>query len=254
MTDTLIVDTLKNTVLGVNAELCNTLDDKTDINVHSYVFNETLTAIVLTVVFALSCWIIYRHKSIVRSILIFPFSKFSEENIRESSDSNIMKVLQICTFSYFFSMFLGLLKFGEYSFFSEKSHIFNEYGIVIFMICFAIYYIYGKLLNGILTWYDTQNTFFRELLFEKNLICSFLGIIVVPCTIFTVFTPENTFFYTKYVYLFVAIASITYYLAKIYTFFKTKKVSFLQYILYFCIVDFVPISLFYTIIDRYLGV
>lgn len=259
MQDSLIIDTIitasqKDIVLGSQAEICNTLHSGSSVLVESYTFNEVLNSVLILFVIAFISATIYRHKLIVRSILHFPFSKFSEGNLRDSSDMNVMKVLQRFTFIYFLSLLLGLFKIGEISFFNEKTNLLSKYGVAIFLCCVVLYYVYFYILNKVLEWYNAQNSFFKELWFEKNLICSFLGIITAPCIILSVFASQNILFYTKYVCIFVILISILYYFIKIYCFFKIKNVSFLQYILYFCIVDFVPVSLFYAIINKYLNV
>lgn len=259
MQDSLKIDSLvalspKSIVLGNKAELCSTLENNSNVYANSYILNETLTVVSLLFIVAFFCCTIYYNKSIVRSILNFPFSKFSEDNLRDSNDLKVIKVLQQFSLLYVLSLTLGFLKIGEVTYFSTKIEPLNKYGALIFIIYMLLYNIYVKTANSALEWYNFQNYFFREYWFEKNLICSFLGIIATPCVILCVFASSNVIFYTKYVFFFIAITSIGYYLIKTYRFFKLKNVSLLQYILYFCTVEFIPISLLYVVINRYLDV
>lgn len=249
-------DSLLNKVFGADAELSVVVTEKglDAMSTPTILFSEFFNALVVLGAIFFYCTVIYKHKTIISSILNFPFSKFAEGNLRESNDMNVSKVLSLSSLFFLLSLIIGFSKISEFNLITNKSDFVVNYGILISFISFSLTALFGLFIDKTINWYTNMTDLFDELYLEKVLSCSLCGIIVLPITLLTVYPPLATLEYTKYIFYFFIISSLIYYYVKVYSFFSFKKISLLQYILYFCIVDFVPISFFYVITNRYLDI
>lgn len=202
-----------------------------------------------TIVFIYS-YIVFRYSKILSSVFKFPFSKFSESNMEESTNVDMPKLLFAANIMFLISTVVlcaNINRFGSVFTIDDFTMQFTT-PIAILLVGFVVFYRF--IMSWLMRWVTQDFDFFHDLRFKSRMILSFFSLIVSPVIMITIFSPDQIFGILKYLMIIILIIFTLFYIIRIYQLFNSKKVSLLQYILYFCAIDFIPISFIYTIAKR----
>ena len=92
--------------------------------------------------------------------------------------------------------------------------------------------------------------FFEALRLNDRFTFSFWGLVITPLVAVTAFVPNEMFIVLRYALIALFSLMVLHYTVELTKLFIRWRVSFLQYILYLCMVELLPISFIVTVIQK----
>ena len=212
--------------------------EKLSIRLDGHIY-DTSIALVILVLYA---FILTVYRNVIPVIFNAWFYRYSANKIMESLDINIDRVFTLSNILFLFSLSAFLSSLVKYWFFEQLpegvgSHLFSLIlGIVILLILYRI------MMQYIVRYLSGSEVFFAKLRFYNRLTFTFGALVFTPLVLLCCFVPSGVFIYFKYVVIVAFLLLFVQYAVQQCRLFVEEKVSFLQYILYFCTVEIIPVS------------
>ena len=194
------------------------------------------------VLFLLYCLLIRRYGYIVPLLFKSVLYKRSAMKLNDSLDVNISDMLALGTV-----LFLLCLSAMAYSVTLHLGGFENAPAAALWFMPGAMAALGGIslfrfLFHAAAGWLGGGRTFLHEIRFYNKIRFTFWAVWLTPLVLLCCFTPPNLFQYTIYIAAFGLGILLIQRIAELYQLFMKEKVSFLQYILYFCTVELLPVS------------
>lgn len=217
---------------------------------HSDIVNTGIITLLAIIVVSLYSFTHYFYRKNVASILRAPFYSFAENNIIKSLDFNTGRLLTITNLFFFLTTIIAAINLWSQYLGEASRDIISNYISVIIIALVATVILYRAIISSLFKWYTCEIEFFSELKLRNKITSSFLAIIFTPIILLFTFARNIAPLATNIIIFSASFIAIILYIIRVTIYFKAKKVSFLELILYFCIVDLAPVSLFLGVMMR----
>lgn len=123
--------------------------------------------------------------------------------------------------------------------------------VPIIVVLSTIIVVYQVAMLSVVAWITLTKEFIEELIALKVALFSIFVVVVSPILLLYVLSPQEKGSIWRYTIMILVVLSIILHLIKSIRLFISKKIPILQWFLYLCCVEFIPISCIGVIITRY---
>ena len=194
------------------------------------------------VLFLLYCLLLRRYGYIVPLLFKSVLYKRSAMKLNDSLDVNISDMLTLGT--TLFLLCLSMIAYATVQYFGgfENAPAAALWFIPGTMAALGGICLFRFLFHAAAGWLGGGRAFLHELRFYNKIRFTFWSVWLTPLVLLCCFTPPDLFRYTIYIVAVGLGILLIQRIAELYQLFMKEKVSFLQYILYFCTVELLPVS------------
>ena len=193
---------------------------------------------------------LYLYKPLLPSVFKAKFYSYTARVLAESLDVNIIKLTDMSSLLLVLSLAPALCAIaGSYGLGGERYGV-SDHIMPIALAAVAIVALWRKLVVGIVRGASKSYMFFEALRLNDKLTFCFLGLIVTPVVAVTAFVPHDMFMVLRYAIMAALVLMVLHHTIELTKLFIRWRVSFLQYILYLCMVELLPISFIITVIQK----
>lgn len=204
-------------------------------------------AFVLVVIYSR---MVYHYKQLMSTVFKAKFYSYTARMISESLDVGIVKLTDTASLLLVLSMILALTSTARYYGVSGLPDILCAHFMPVVAVVMVVVILWRKMLISVISSFSRAKTFFEAYRFNQRLTFSFWGLIMAPLVLLTAFLPKELFGVVHYVVAAVFVLMAIHYLVEVTKLFIRVRVSFLQYILYLCMVELLPISFIITVVQK----
>ncbi len=194
------------------------------------------------VLFLFYCLMVRRYGYIIPVLFKSVFYKRSSMKLKDSLDVNISDMLTLGTLLFLLCLsvivYTALGNMGGF----DHSPLLALWFIPGMLVALGGVCLFRALFHVTAGWLGNKKTFLHEIRFYNKIRFTFWSVWLTPLVLLCCFTPPHLFQYTIYIILFSLVILLIQHIIELYQLFIREKISFLQYILYFCTVELLPVS------------
>lgn len=197
--------------------------------------------IMILVIVVIYTRLIYLHKNLIPTIFKAEFYSYSATTLMDSFDVNVTKFIKWANVMFILSVSLFVYSLCIDTFSDAPAIVRSNLlpGVALLML---MYILWRKTTNAIIRNISGNSPFFDKIEFNNSLTFSFWAIIFTPLVLASAFAPSPLFYSLRYIMIAVLSIAVLQHTVELFRLFLKQKVSFIQYILYFCTVELLPIS------------
>ena len=193
---------------------------------------------------------LYLYKHLIPSVFKAKFYSYTARVLTESFDVNIVKLTNMSSWLLGLSTAIALCALaGSYGIGGERYGL-SDHMMPIALAAVAIVALWRKIVVGIVRGASMSYMFFEALRLNDRFTFSFWGLVITPLVAVTAFVSNEMFIVLRYAVIALFVLMVLHYTVELTKLFIRWRVSFLQYILYLCMVELLPISFIVTVIQK----
>lgn len=208
---------------------------------------DIVAAMVITVLYAR---MLYLYKSLIPSVFKAKFYSYTARVLAESLDVNIIKLTDMSSLLLVLSLAPALCAIaGAYGIGGDRYGV-ADHIMPIALAAVVLVALWRKTVVGIVRGASKSYMFFEALRLNDRLTFCFWGLVITPLVAMTAFVPQEMFTVSRYAVTAALVLMALHHTIELTKLFIRWRVSFLQYILYLCMVELLPISFIVTVIRK----
>ncbi|MDE6482715.1 MAG: DUF4271 domain-containing protein [Rikenellaceae bacterium] len=193
---------------------------------------------------------LYLYKPLLPSVFKAKFYSYTARVLAESLDVNIIKLTDMSSALLILSLAPALCAIaGSYGLGGESYGV-SDHIMPIALGAVVLVALWRRLVTGIVRGASKSYLFFEALRLNDKLTFCFWGLVITPITALTAFVPHDMFMVLRYAIMAALVLMVLHHTIELTKLFIRWRVSFLQYILYLCMVELLPISFIITVIQK----
>ncbi len=193
---------------------------------------------------------IYYYKQLMPTVFKAKFYSYTARMISESLDVGLVKLTDTASLLLTLSVVLALTSAARYYGVRGLPDMMCAHFMPVVALVTVAVVLWRKMLVSVISSFSRAKTFFEAYRFNQRLTFSFWGLIMAPLVLVTAFLPKELFDIAHYAVAGAFMLMATHYLVEVTKLFIRVRVSFLQYILYLCMVELLPISFIITVVQK----
>jgi len=208
---------------------------------------DIVAAMTLTMLYAR---MLYLYKPLLPSVFKAKFYSYTARVLAESLDVNIIKLADMSSSLLVLSLATALCAIERsYGLWSGNYGV-SAHLMPMTLAAVTIVVLWRKSVISIVRGASKSHMFFEALRLNDKLTFCFWGLVMPPLIALTAFVPNDMFMTLRYVIMAALVLMVLHHTIELTKLFIRWRVSFLQYILYLCTVELLPISFIVTVIQK----
>lgn len=191
-----------------------------------------------------------RYKHLIPTVIKAKFYGYTTRMLLESLDVNIVKLTGLSIFLLLMSLSMALSVIVRTYDLVAMPDAVSEHLLPLSMGVVLLVTLWRRLIVRIIRSFSRAKGFFEMLDFSERLTFAFWGFWMAPVVVACVFASSDFHSVERYLIMGTVAAMVLHHIIELTKLFIRQRVSFLQYILYLCTVELLPISFIVTVLQK----